>query len=440
MRAPKKQPLGLIRGAYLGLLLSGVAAAAFFGIPAAIETSYHNATLASSTSAATTTIVQHPSITHVPTPDPVKAIYMSQCAAGTPSFRKDLLGLIDRTELNAIVIDIKDYSGGIAFPTDSSLLRDNVSKACGAADMKSFVKNLHDKGIYVIGRITVFQDPTYTKEHPDLAVQSKKGGIWKNYGGLSFVDVGAKPFWDYIVELSKVSYEEMGFDELNFDYIRFPSDGPMADAVYMLDEGKTKAQALEEFFQYLHAHVKQIGAVMSADLFGYVTVHVDDLGIGQVLERAMPYFDFIDPMVYPSHYNSGFVGLKNVNSDPYKVVRVSLDSAVARAMATTTELFSMAYTPIMKTVEVAGTTTPTTTRELASGLYSKPAYPASIIRPWLQSFDYPVTYTPDMVKEQIQANLDSGLNSYLIWDAANKYTSLRTVLAREPAASTTAAQ
>ena len=352
---------------------------------------------------------------HVSTPDAVKAIYMSQCVAGTESFRNSLIKFIEDTELNSVVIDIKDFSGGIAFPTDNPVLAPFVSNDCGARDMKAFVESLHAKNIYVIGRITVFQDPLYAKAHPELAVQKAGGGVWKNYGGLAFIDVNAKPFWDYIVELSRVSYEEFGFDELNYDYIRYPSDGPMKQAVYAHGAGKSKEESLEEFFRYLHSKVKPMGIVMSADLFGYVTVHTDDLGIGQVLERALPYFDYIAPMVYPSHYNAGFGGLKDVNSDPYKVVSISMKQAVARVIATTTPNYSFDATPIAST---------------SPQLYQKKSYPASVMRPWLQSFDYPVAYTPAMVAAQIKANEDAGLDSYLFWDAANKYRSLRQVLAQ----------
>ena len=354
-----------------------------------------------------------PVVQHFPTPAAVKAVYMSQCAAGTPSFRESLMNLIDTSELNAIVIDIRDYTGKIAFPTDNPMLSAYVSDACGAKDMKSFVQHLHDKNIYVIGRITVFQNPAYTKAHPDEAVQKKGGGVWKDYKGLAFVDVGAKPYWENVVALSKEAYA-IGFDELNFDYIRFPSDGPMKEAVYSWDDGRTKAEALESFFKYLHDELEPTGVVISADLFGMTATNYDDLNIGQVLE--LPYFDFIDPMVYPSHYPSGFNGYKNANAHSYDIVHFSMTAAVKRTIATTTSIASFAYQRI-------GTSTP--------AVYSKPSYPASKMPPWLQSFDYPVTYTTAMVQEQIKANEDAGLDSYLFWDPANKYRSLREVLSLE---------
>src|SRR3989338_7522336 len=254
-----------------------------------------------------------PAVTHKETPDTVRAVYMTQCAVGTPSFRKDLVGLIDTTELNAVVIDIKDYTGKISFTPGDTALKDSVSDACGARDMKEFIRELHEKNIYVIGRITTFQDPYYTALHPELAVKklSSKETNWKDGKGLSFIDVSAKPFWEYIVKIAKASYE-IGFDELNFDYIRFPSDGNMKDTFYTWNPGIEKSEALERFYIYLSNALKPSGVVISVDLFGMVTTNYDDLNIGQVLERAMPYFDFIDPMVYPSHYPTGFNGVNKI--------------------------------------------------------------------------------------------------------------------------------
>lgn len=408
------------------LFFASAAAAAFVFTPSAtfVRSEIASASASSSTSsAAEASVPVSGTAGHLPTPQPVRAIYMTQCAVGTPSLRDSLVKLIDASpDLNAVVIDIRDYTGYISFKTDDPMLKEYVSDACGAPDMKSFIEELHRKNIYVIGRITTFQNPAYTKRHPDQAVQRKGGGVWKDRKGLSFVDVGAKPYWETVVRLAQVSYG-LGFDELNFDYIRFPSDGDMAAADYSWDRGKTKPEALEGFYQYLHGQLRSEGVtggvngpVLSVDLFGMTATNEDDLNIGQVLERAMPYFDYIDPMVYPSHYPSGFNGYKNVNEHSYDIVHAAMKRAVERTVATTTPIESFAFTPLPRT----GTSSPQ--------LYEKPSYPASKIRPWLQSFDYPVTYTAAMVAAQIKANSDAGLHSYLFWDPANKYRSLRQVL------------
>lgn len=378
-----------------------------------------------STDASTTT-----STIHLPTPEPMYAIYMTQCAVGTPSLRDSLVEFIDATKLNAVVIDIKDYAGKISFLTTNPALSGSVSDKCRANDMKEFVEMLHGKGIYVIGRITVFQDPFYTKNFPEQSVQSRSrpGEPWKDFKGLSFVAVNSQPFWDYIVELSKESYA-FGFDELNYDYVRWPSDGPMSDIVYASAD---RAEELEKFFKYLHDNVKPVGVAMSVDLFGYTTVLTDDLGIGQQLERALPYFDYIAPMVYPSHYNKGFAGLANTNSDPYKVVYTSMIEAVRRAKATETPVQFLGATPIMRAEIVPATaTSATTTREVPTGLFSKPAFSPLKLRPWLQDFDYGKDYQSQDILDQTRATYDAGLTSWFFWDPANRYSSLRAVLQSE---------
>lgn len=357
---------------------------------------------------------EKPKVVHLPTPEPLYGIYMSQCVVGTPSFRDSLVKLIDETALNAVVIDIKDFTGKISFQTDNQVLAHSVSDECGARDMKEFLKLLHEKNVYVIGRITVFQDPYYTKLHPEAAVQSANihpGKPWKDHKGLSFIDVSHRPYWDYVVELSRVAHDEIGFDELNYDYIRYPSDGPMSDARFV---NPNKAEAVELFWAYLHSKVKSTGVVMSADLFGYVTVLTDDLGIGQQLERALPYFDYIMPMVYPSHYNKGFAGLKNPNDDPYTVIYKSMAEAVRRTVATSTPVRTL-------TGQTIASTSPQ--------LYTKDVHGATKMRPWLQDFDYGKDYTRDDIDAQIRGTYDSGLTSWVFWDAGNKYSALREYLA-----------
>ncbi len=421
-RQPRsKLPLAFMLGG--GLLLSagvvsGSAGALFEKITSAPQlpgsVSFSRSASSSDMIPGTPPEPEKPKVAHLPTPDPVKAIYMSQCVVGTPSFREELVKLIDTTELNAVIIDIRDYTGGIAFPTDHPLLKDMVSDQCGAQDMKAFIEKLHEKNIYVIGRITTFQNPLYTKMHPEQAVQKVGGGVWKDHKGLAFVDVGATEYWDSVVALAEESYA-IGFDEINFDYIRYPSDGDMKAAVYIKRDGKTKQEMLEEFFKYLDEKLSP-EIVTSADLFGMVTTNYDDLNIGQVLERALPYFDYIGPMVYPSHYPKGFNGWQNVNAVPYELMKFVMASAVERTVATTTQIASLAYTRI-------GTSTP--------AVYLKPSYDKKKMRPWLQDFDYPVEYTPRMVEAQIRANAELGLHSYFVWDPANKYSSLKQVLKPE---------
>jgi hypothetical protein len=411
-------------GATIGLL-----AFSQFVAPVLLRTTYEQeVTRTTSTGERVPSVVKEPVdvrevVTHTPLPKAVKAIYMTSCVVGTPSFRDSLVRLIERTEVNSVIIDIKDFSGTLSFAPQHEMLRGAwQASMCGARDMKEFVALLHEKGIYVIGRITVFQDPYYTGVHPDLAVHKRDGSVWKDFKGLSFVDVSARGYWDYIIALGEDAYN-LGFDELNFDYVRFPSDGNMSDIVFTHTGTMNKQVALETFFQYLNTELsrsKRFDSIrhektgrasttpyLSVDLFGMTTTNIDDLSIGQVLERAVPYFDFIAPMVYPSHYPKTFLGLGNPNDHPYKVVHYAMEGGVRRMSATTTPNDAFPH-------ERMGTSTP--------ALYIKPMYDIQKLRPWIQDFDYGGDYDATDVRAQIQATYDVGLTSWMIWAPSNIYT------------------
>jgi len=334
-------------------------------------------------------------VKHLQTPEPLKGIYMTQCVASMPSFRENLAKLIGETELNSVVIDVKDYTGTVSFF--------GAGIGCKVSDLPQFIEELHNQNIYVIGRVTVFQDPLYAKTHPELAVKRKSdGGIWKDKKGISYIDPGAKPFWDYITAIATSSYA-LGFDEINFDYIRFPSDGDMTDIYFSHTGTTTKKEMLRQFFEYVNKNLSGTGIVTSADLFGMTTTNTDDLGIGQVLEYALENFDYVCPMVYPSHYPPTFNGWPDPNKVPYEIVKFSLDSAVSRDKFLYSEI---------------STSTASTTPDLGLMKRINPLQ----IRPWLQDNDYPVHYTSAMVRAQIQATYDSGLTSWMLWDPANTYT------------------
>lgn len=376
---------------------------------------------------ATTTDLR-PVVIHHPLPEAVKAIYMTACVVGTRDFRNRLLALIDETEINAVVIDVKDFSGTIAFAPESEAWQPAWQAArCGTKDMREFVAVLHQHGIFAIARVTVFQDPFYTSLRPDLAVKRADGvTVWKDHKGLSFIDVAAKDYWDHIIELSAEVYN-LGFDEINYDYVRYPSDGPMSDIAFTHSNaspyGKDKPANLEAFFKYLnkklddealfadyhHEHTGRASSTpwTSVDLFGMTTTNFDDLSIGQVLERAAPYFDFIAPMVYPSHYPNNYLGLGDPNEHPYQIVHHAMLSGVNRLKASTTPIISFRH-------ERLGTTTPV--------VYKKPVYPASKLRTWIQDFDYGGDYDATDVRDQIQASYDAGVASWMVWAPSNNYT------------------
>jgi|GEM_PF-162658 len=364
-------------------------------------------------------------VTHISTPDAVRGVYFTNWSAGTPSFRKNMLSLLSSTTLNSVVIDVKDYSGRIGFNLDENGTSSSLQKIVNMGsvqdripDIKEFIGKLHKMGIYVIGRVAVFQDPYAVKVRPEWAVIDKRTGKpWKDSGGAYWLDPNNKEVWNYISTIGHGAYN-IGFDEINFDYIRFPSDGAVSNAVYSSSTiyyktvtttknasttkiaSTTKSMAttsavvvrprimnkpavLKSFFSYLHDQFASDGIPISADVFGQTTSDSGDMGIGQHLENALPYFDAVAPMVYPSHYIDGFIGYQNPADHPYQIVKYAMDMAVERA-------------------------------KVAS---SSPL----IFRPWLQAFDLGAIYTPDMVRLQIKAAYDAGLTSWLLWNAGSVY-------------------
>lgn len=325
-------------------------------------------------------------VLHIPTPDPVRAIYMTSWVASRKDLRNNLVDFIKSSSVNSVVIDVKDYSGTISFKTGDPQIEEVGSEENRIPDIKEFIEELHHEGIYVIARITVFQDPIFATFRPDVAVQDTRGGVWKDNKGLSFIDAGSEVHWEYTVAIAEAA-EQVGFDELNFDYIRFPSDGPMKYASYPISGAQgepVKADVMETFFAYLRSRLADVGVPISADLFGFTTTNYDDLNIGQVLERALPYFDYIAPMVYPSHYPNGYNNFANPAEHPYEVIHIAMTTAAARAIAAS----------------------------------STPAK----LRPWIQDFDLGADYGVREVRDQIRATEDAGIPSWMSWDPSNRYT------------------
>jgi hypothetical protein len=260
-----------------------------------------------------TAIVIYATNTHIETPKVLKAVYISSWAAGSQSFRKKFFETIDGSEINAVVVDIKDYTGRISFNIPKKYFEDIGSTQNRISDIETFIAQLHDKNIYVIGRISSFQDSYLVNIHPEWAVKSKSGSTWRDKKGVAWLEAGAKPVWEYLTAIAHESYN-LGFDELNFDYIRFPSDGNVDDIDYKWMDNRTKREVIKDFLIYMKQSLKDVDAPVSVDFFGYTTTNKDDLGIGQVLEDALQSVDYVYPMVYPSHFGKGFLGYDNPKS------------------------------------------------------------------------------------------------------------------------------
>ncbi len=331
-----------------------------------------------------TSPVAPPRPRHLATPPSVRGIYMTSWVAGTKGWRDGLVKFIDTSELNSVVIDVKDYTGRVSFEVEDEKLKALGYPSKRIPDVATFIEELHQKNIYVIGRISVFQDLQLARMRPDLAVKRKSGAVWKDRKGLSWLDPAGKESWELMVQIAREA-ERAGFDELNFDYIRFPSDGNLSDIVYPFWDGKIpKAEIIKVFFEYLNSRLEDTGVPISVDIFGLTTWNKDDLNIGQILEDAARVFDYVSPMVYPSHYPPTFQGYKNPAQHPYEIIKTAMSRAKERL--------------------------------LAIGENQQK------LRPWIQDFDLGANYDASMVRLEKQAVYDAGLSSWLSWDPANEYS------------------
>lgn len=355
-----------------------VAATSSFVLPLLPERQIPTSTVASS-AANTRAAADIPNQLPLPSPPlAIKGIYVTGWSAGYAPKINSLINLAERTELNAMVIDIKDYSGYVSYRTTVQATKEiGAEGEIRIAQPNALIKKLHDANIYVVGRITVFQDPILAKAHPEWALQNKlTGKTWVDNKGLAWMDPAAEGVWKYNLGIAEDALAR-GFDEINFDYVRFASDGDLSNISYPFWDGKTpKHTVIENFFRFLRENAP--GAKISVDLFGLSTINADDLGIGQVIEDAYKYFDYVSPMVYPSHYASGFLGYANPAKYPYEVIKYSMERALVRV--------AKGYE------QTAADSTSTVHAQFASKL-----------RPWLQDFDLGATYDASMVKKEMLA-------------------------------------
>jgi len=338
-------------------------------------------------------------------PEIINAIYLTSWSAKSDKYYNNYLeNILSNTEINSVVIDIKDYTGYVSYLSGSLEVKKYKTSRQIINDLPSLIEKLHKKNIYIIARISVFEDPAFAKARPDLAVfdistpwpLSAKERLWKDNNNLYWPDPSSIEVQDYNISIAKDAFD-IGFDEVNFDYIRFPSDGKTSNMAFPVWDGKKiRHEVIKEFFTRLRESFPN--DKISADLFGQATVNYDDLGIGQIIEDSFEYFDFVCPMIYPSHYAKNFMGFENPALYPYDVVKYSMQRANERLIA---------YNKIMqKTINIDKN------KKLAK------------IRPWLQDFNMGAVYTADMVKEQITAAkeaLDENYVGYIMWNPSNVY-------------------
>jgi len=311
----------------------------------------------------------------------IKGIYLTAYSAGNVKKMTEMVDLINSTELNAVVIDIKDYSGKVLYDSNVPLVNELGLKDNRIGGVRELISTLHEYGIYVIARQTVFQDPILTQKKPEWAIKTKSGGIWRDYKGLAWVDPTNKEVWDYNVAIAREA-AKLGFDEINFDYVRFPSDGNMVDVAYSNGE-KKKYEVMGEFFQYLNSSLSTVSARISLDMFGFVMEKdgEDDMSIGQRLEDAVDEVDAISPMMYPSHYPSGHLGLSNPADFPGLVIENGAKMGAPKFEGK-----------------------------------------RAMFRPWIQAFNLGAVYDAEKIRAQIDVVEKYTDGGWLMWNASNRYS------------------
>lgn len=315
--------------------------------------------------------------------EPVRGIYVSGPVAGNP-YMDTLLAMIDETELNAVVIDVKNDEGNLTYRPESGTAVEIGACVRYIPDLPGLVAELKDHGVYTIARIAAFKDPVLAKARPELALRYKNGAAVTEGTGPAWVNPYEPEVWNYLEEIA-LGAADAGFDEVQFDYVRFPTGSSMDQVDYGPAEGE-KAEAVAGFLEQaaLALHAREVR--ISADVFGTVISNRTDAAlIGQDYAHLAEIVDYVCPMIYPSHYAAGAFGLEVPDAAPYETVYAAL--AQSKALL--------------------------------------PGNPC--VRAWLQ--DFTATWVPghleygaEELRAQIQAVCDAGYTDWLLWNGKNQYT------------------
>lgn len=322
----------------------------------------------------------------------VKGIYITGPVAGSADRINELVGLVNRTELNTMVIDVKNDNGEITYKMDHDLVGEIGAKTNYVTDMEQLVKDLKEKDIYLIARVVAFKDPLLAEKKPELCIKNVDGSPFRDKEGLGWVNPYNKDVWEYLIEISKKAVD-IGFDEIQFDYIRFSTDPRMKNVDFGPEaEDKSKTEIIIEFTEYAYEELNSYGAFVSADVYGaIIDSEIDQEIVGQDYVEMSKHLDYICPMIYPSHYAEGSYEIEHPDLEPYKLILASLN----------------------KSKEVLS--------EIAEGEH------VAIVRPWLQDFTAPwisnyQKYGSKQIREQVEGVYDSGYEEWILWNGSNKYT------------------
>jgi hypothetical protein len=319
--------------------------------------------------------------------DSKKASELYEDAMEANKFER-IVGIADATEINAVVINVKDDNGFITYNSDVEIVKEmNLETPIPINDVEGMLEILKEHEIYTIGRIVTFKDKNFALLNPDHAIQMKTGGTWldPNSGNIPWVNPFDSFVWDYNVAIAKEA-ALLGFDEIQFDYVRFPDGAKYYNDVTEFPgrNGMDKDQAIAEFLKYSKEQLEPYSVNIGADVFGIITRTWDDYpeDIGQTWILMGQYTDNIAPMIYPSHYSTGWY-VESPNDNPYLVAKGSMEEAI----------------------------------EKNSSMETPP-----IVRPWIQDFDWAgKTYGPKELREQIVALKELGIDGYMVWNPSNAY-------------------
>ncbi len=305
-------------------------------------------------------------------PEKVKGVYFpSSCLCGR-SF-EGIVHYMEAAGLNLAVLHAKDPTGRL-FWNSANATAIEMGAPSNKTSLENAIRTLKQKGIWTVAKLDVFQDSLLTIHHPEMGVvDSKTGKLWADKKGLHWANPYDRRVWEYTIALC-LELIEIGIDEIQFDYVRFPSDGDLSSIEYPVTlEGTSPADCIGEFLAFANSQLKPLNTVISVDLFGLIAWKKEDFGVGQVLEKIAPHVDVLCPMLYPSHFPPNFLSLKNPGQYPYRIMKLSLEELKKR-----------------------------TSKE---------------IRPWIQGF----WYTPPEINAQLQGVSDCKIQSWTIWNSTGKY-------------------
>jgi len=317
-------------------------------------------------------------------PFTAKALYLTYYGIGDRTLRGNAMDLIERTELNSLVIDVKGDRGVRTYKSDIPMVSTiGAQKLVIVKDIRALLGSLREKGIYTIARIVVFKDDVLGRARPDLTVKDADGKTWRDKEDLLWVDPSSKEVWDYNINIAEEA-ARVGFDEIQFDYVRFPDQKGLKFAVENTEDKRVKN--ISGFLKEARRRLVSYNVFLSADIFGYVAWNTNDTFIGQRLDAVAPYVDYISLMLYPSGFQFGIPGYRNPVAHPHEIVSHTLNRARER-----TNLSPLCF------------------------------------RPWLQAFrDYAFDrrhFNGPEIKTQINAAESFGSGGWMLWNPRNSYIS-----------------